>query len=204
MPLEQPDPAILQAAQRGDAKAFAWIFETYQGPIHNYVSRMLGDRPLAEDLTQEIFIRVHQSLPRFSGQSLFTSWLFQIAKNRLIDEYRSRERHPAGDVEFDDLLAAAPAVEPTGETRELVSAIWVAVAALDLPLKTPLLLRDVAGLSYLEIAEVLEINIGLVKWRIYKAREAIQNALAEAGLSPTFPTREAAQPSPRAAATAAA
>ena len=141
----------------------------------------------------------------FGGQSLFTSWLFQIAKNRLIDEYRGRERqHGAGDVEFDDLLAARPAVEPSGETREPVAAIWAAVAELEINLKMPLLLRDVAGLSYLEIAEVLEVNIGLVKWRIYKAREAIQNALAEAGLSPTFPTREAAQPSRRAAATAAA
>ena len=147
---------------------------------------------------------MHQSLGSFNGRSLFTSWLFQIAKNRLIDEYRARARHPAENVEFDDLLAARPAVEPTGETRETISAIWEAVAALDIHLKTSLLLRDVAGLSYLKIAEVLKINIGLVKWRIYKAREAIQNALAEAGLSPTFPTRAEAHPSGQTAATAAA
>ena len=204
MPLEQPAPAILLAAQRGDSAAFAWIFETYRGPIHNYVARMLGDRPLAEDLTQEIFIRVHQSLASFGGQSLFTSWLFQIAKNRLIDEYRGRERQTARETEFDDLLAARPAVEPSGETRETVAAIWAAVAELEINLKMPLLLRDVAGLSYLEIAEVLEVNIGLVKWRIYKAREAIQESLAEAGLSPSFPTRDGARPGRRAAATAAA
>ncbi len=204
MPLEQPAPAILQAAQRGDADAFAWIFETYQDPIHNYVARMLGDRLLAEDLTQEIFIRVHQSLRSFSGQSLFTSWLFQVAKNRLIDEYRGRSRQLARESGYDDQLAGTPAVEPSGETRETVAAIWTAVAALDLNLKTPLLLRDVAGLSYLEIAEVLEVNIGLVKWRIYKAREAVQEALAEAGLSPTFPTRDGARSNRRTAATAAA
>jgi RNA polymerase sigma-70 factor (ECF subfamily) len=203
VPLEQPDQAVLLAAKRGDADAFAWIFETYQVPVRSYVSRMLGDRPLAEDLTQEIFIRVHQSLKSFNGRSLFTSWLFQIAKNRLIDEFRSRDRQAGREVEYDDLLTT-PAVEPTGDTRETVSAIWAAVAALEVNLKTPLLLRDVAGLSYLEIAEVLEINNGLVKWRIYKAREAIQIALAEAGLSPTFPTRAETRPNRRAAAPAAA
>jgi RNA polymerase sigma-70 factor, ECF subfamily len=200
--LEQPDPAVLHAAQLGEADAFAWIYETYQAPIHNYVVRMLGDRSLAEDLTQEIFIRVHQSLPAFTGRSLFTSWLFQIAKNRLIDEFRSRERRPDSDIEFNDLLAGS--VEPIGDTRETVSAIWTAVAALDLQLKTTLLLRDVAGLSYLEIAETLEISVGLVKWRIFKAREAIQIALAEAGLSPTFATRDTARAKHGSAAAAAA
>jgi RNA polymerase sigma-70 factor (ECF subfamily) len=190
--LEQPAPMMLKAAQRGDASAFAWIFQTYQRPVYNYVCRTLGDRELAEDLTQEIFMRVHRSLPRFDGRCLFTSWLFQIAKNRLIDEHRGKDRRPPPELEFDDQLAAgAAAAEPTSDDRETVAAIWQAVAALDERRKSALLLRDVAGLTYLEIAEVLEIELSTVKWRIFKAREAIQEALADVGLSPAFPPKHA-------------
>ena len=186
VPLEQPDPAILKAAQRGDEQAFAWIFEAYRRPIHSYVSRMLNDDLVAEDITQEIFMRVHRSLARFDRRSLFTSWLFQIAKNRIVDEHRARARRPTTHLEPDALSVDSRTAEPSGETREIVSAIWQAVGTLDGRLKNALLLRDVAGLSYLEIAEVLEIDIGNVKWRIFKAREAVQNELAVAGLSPSY------------------
>ena len=185
MALEQPEPAILKAAQRGDEQAFAWIFEAYRRPIYNYVSRMLNDDLVAEDVTQEIFIRAHRSLARFDRKSLFTTWLFQIAKNRIVDEHRARTRRPPQVPESDELGIVLQSVEPSIETREIVSAIWQAVAALDDRLKNAVLLRDVSGLSYREIADVLGIDIGNVKWRIFKAREAIQADLAVAGLTPS-------------------
>jgi RNA polymerase sigma-70 factor, ECF subfamily len=183
--LEQPEPAILQAAQRGDEQAFASIFEAYRRPIHNYVRRTLNDDLVAEDVTQEVFIRAHRSLARFDGRSLFTSWLFQIAKNRIVDEHRVRARRPPSLRESQTVEVVSRSDEPSMETREIVAAIWQAVAALDDRLKNPLLLRDVSGLSYREIAEILGIEIGNVKWRIFKAREAIQTDLALAGLTPT-------------------
>src|SRR3954465_13106060 len=77
MPLEQPDPDVLRRAQRGDERAFAQILRAYETPIFNYVYRIVGDRALAEDLTQEVFVRVFQALPRFSLRCKFTTWLFQ-------------------------------------------------------------------------------------------------------------------------------
>jgi RNA polymerase sigma-70 factor (ECF subfamily) len=178
--LPQPDPALLRKAQRGNEEAFAQIIRQYEGVIFNYVLRIVRDRPLAEDLTQEIFFRVFRYLKRFSGQSLFTTWLFQLAKNRVIDELRALERRPR-QIE----LADAPplqAVEASADVRETVDAVWRAVGELDVDLRMALLLRDVVGLSYQEIADTLDITLATVKWRIYCARERVEAATAEEGL----------------------
>src|SRR5207344_3654592 len=90
-------------AQRGDDRAFAIIVRSYQTPVYNYVLRMVGDRSLAEDLTQEVFLRVYQGLARFSSRSKFTTWLFQVTKNRVLDELRASERRPRTTVvDIDD------------------------------------------------------------------------------------------------------
>ena len=84
MSLPQPDLAILRKAQRGDERAFAIIVRAYETPVYNYVLRLTnGDKALAEDLTQEVFLRVFQGLPRFSLRCKFTTWLFQVTKNRV-------------------------------------------------------------------------------------------------------------------------
>src|SRR5262249_59654307 len=87
--LVQPDLAVLRKAQRGDERAFTLIVRAYEQPVFNYVLRLVGDRSLAEDLTQEIFLRVFQGLPGFSLRSRFTTWLFQVTKNRVLDELRA-------------------------------------------------------------------------------------------------------------------
>ena len=94
MPLQQPDLGVLRKAQRGDERAFTLIVRTYETPIYNYVLRLVSDRALAEDLTQEVFLRVYQGLPKFSLRSKFTTWLFQVTKNRVLDELRAVERRP--------------------------------------------------------------------------------------------------------------
>src|SRR5205085_3265659 len=93
--LAQPDPGGLRKAQRGDERAFSPILRAYETPVFNYVLRLVnGDRSLAEDLTQEVFRRVCQRLPKFSARSKFTTWLFQVTKNRVLDELRAVERRP--------------------------------------------------------------------------------------------------------------
>jgi RNA polymerase sigma-70 factor, ECF subfamily len=178
--LSQPDPALLRKAQRGDQRAFSIIMRQYEGPIFNYVLKLVRDRQVAEDLTQEVFFRVFQTLPSFTSRSLFTTWLFQVTKNRVIDEVRLAERRPRSA----DLESAPPleVVDVPIERRETIDALWVAIGRLDLDLKTALLLRDVVGLSYNEIADALEITLATVKWRIYRAREEVQRALAAEGL----------------------
>src|SRR5437868_7758414 len=176
MPLEQPDPEVLRRAQRGDERAFAQILRAYETPIFNYVYRIVGDRALAEDLTQEVFVRVYQALPRFSLRCKFTTWLFQVTKNRVLDELRARERRPVSPLTLDD-IPPLESVDPPVERVETMDALWRAIEALNVDLKMALLLRDVVGLSYTEIADSLEITLATVKWRIYKAREEVQAAL---------------------------
>jgi RNA polymerase sigma-70 factor, ECF subfamily len=179
--LPQPDHGVLRKAQRGDERAFSIIVRAYQIPVYNYVLRMVGDRALAEDLTQEVFLRVFQGLPRFSLRSKFTTWLFQVTKNRVLDELRASERRPRAVVDLDE-IPPLEVVDAPLERLEAIDGVWRAVEGLSVDLKMALLLRDVVGLSYHEIADSLEITLSTVKWRIWKAREEVQLSLAREGI----------------------
>jgi RNA polymerase sigma-70 factor (ECF subfamily) len=180
--LAQPDFGVLRKAQRGDERAFSLIVRAYEVPVFNYVMRLVGDRALAEDLTQEVFIRVFQGLPKFSLRSKFTTWLFQVTKNRVLDELRASERRPRALVAIDD-APQLEVVDAPVEQVETISALWVAVDELNTDLKMALLLRDVVGLSYNEIADSLDTTLATVKWRIFKAREEVQLSLAREGIT---------------------
>ena len=205
MSLPQPDHGVLRKAQRGDERAFSIIVRTYQLPVYNYVLRMVGDRALAEDLTQEVFLRVFQGLPRFSLRSKFTTWLFQVTKNRVLDELRATERRPRAVVDLDD-IPPLEVLDAPFEQLEAIDAVWRAVERLSVDLKMALLLRDVVGLSYTEIADSLEVTLATVKWRIWKAREDVQLALAREGIEVFGQPAAAAVPevAPAAAAAVAA
>jgi RNA polymerase sigma-70 factor, ECF subfamily len=180
--LAQPDLGVLRKAQRGDERAFSLIVRAYEVPVFNYVMRLVGDRALAEDLTQEVFIRVFQGLPKFSLRSKFTTWLFQVTKNRVLDELRASERRPRSLVAIDD-APPLEVVDAPVEQLETIQALWQAVDELNTDLKMALLLRDVVGLSYNEIADSLDTTLATVKWRIFKAREEVQLALAREGIT---------------------
>ena len=171
MAIPQPDPGLIRRAQRRDTEAFRQIVSSYQSPLYNYVLRLVGgDVGLAEDLCQDILLRVYQGLPGFNSDCRFTTWLFQIAKNRVFDELRARQRRVQTPLDLDRLPNAASTDD--GETRvEQVDAVFRALAAINPDLRAALLLRDVVGLSYGEIAEALDITLATTKWRIFKARE---------------------------------
>jgi RNA polymerase sigma-70 factor (ECF subfamily) len=180
--LPQPDLAILRKAQRGDERAFSIIVRTYETPVYNYVLRLVHDRSLAEDLTQEVFFRVFQGLPKFSLRCKFTTWLFQVTKNRVLDELRANERRPRALVAIDE-IAPLEVLDAPIERLEAIDTLWRAVDALNPDLKMALLLRDVVGLPYSEIADALEVTLATVKWRIHKARDEVQLALAREGVT---------------------
>ncbi|MBA2474725.1 MAG: RNA polymerase sigma factor [Actinobacteria bacterium] len=182
MSLAQPDFGVLKKAQRGDERAFTLIVRAYEIPVFNYVLRLVGDRSLAEDLTQEVFLRVYQGLPSFSLRSKFTTWLFQVTKNRVLDELRAIERRPRATVNLED-VPPLEVLDAPFERLETIDALWRAVQQLNVDLKMALLLRDVVGLSYTEIGEALEITLATVKWRIYKAREDVQLSLSREGIT---------------------
>jgi RNA polymerase sigma-70 factor, ECF subfamily len=182
LPLSQPDLGVLRKAQRGDERAFSLILRAYETPVFNYVLRLVGDRTLAEDLTQEVFLRIFQGLPGFSSRSKFTTWLFQVTKNRVLDEVRARERRPRAACTWEDVTPFEVHEQPLDQI-ETMDALWRAVQDLDVDLKLALLLRDVVGLAYTEIADTLEITLATVKWRIYKGRQEVQLALARVGIA---------------------
>jgi RNA polymerase sigma-70 factor (ECF subfamily) len=190
--LAQLDETVVRRAQRGDQEAFALIVRAYQVPVFNYVLRLVRDRDLAEDLTQEVFLRVFHTLPSFSFRARFTTWLFTVTRYRVLDELRARER-VARPVEL-DIAEAIGRSDPPVEQAETIEAIWRAVDALSLDLKMALLLRDVSGFSYVEIAEILNTTLAMVKWRIFRAREDVQRALEQEGLVPAVrPPRSASR-----------
>jgi RNA polymerase sigma-70 factor, ECF subfamily len=190
--LPQPDFGILKRAQRGDERAFSIIVRAYETPVFNYVLRLVGDRALAEDLTQEVFLRVFQGLPSFSLRCRFTTWLFQVTKNRVLDELRAIERRPRTLVALDE-MHQLEILDPPAERVEAIDAVWRAVDDLNVDLKLALLLRDIVGLSYNEIADSLEVTLATVKWRIFKAREEVQLALAREGITYGVETPAAVQ-----------
>src|ERR671936_1771229 len=127
--LAQPDPGVLRKAQRGDERAFSLILRAYETTVFNYVLRLVnGDRTLAEDLTQEVFLRVYQGLPRFSLRCKFTTWLFQVTKNRVLDELRASERRPRYLVALED-VPPLEALDAPVEQAETVDALWRAIDA---------------------------------------------------------------------------
>src|SRR6476619_972812 len=180
--LTQPDLAILRKAQKGDERAFSILVRAYETPVFNYVLRLVGDRALAEDLTQEVFLRVYQVLPKFSLRFRFTTWLFQVTKNRVLDELRALERRPRAVMALED-APSFEVLDAPAERIEAMDAVWRAINELNVDLKMALLLRDVVGLSYTEIADSLEITLATVKWRIYKAREEVQLSMAREGIT---------------------
>ena len=174
--MEQPDPRLLRKAQRGDAHAFARIVRQYEARLFSFIFRSVQERALAEDLMQEVLLRVHESLPGFRGGS-FTTWLFEIAKNRVIDEHRSARDRLRASVPLE--LVTTPGVETTIGVEEQVEAIWAVIATLESDIRVPLLLREIAGLSYAEIAETLGLPLSTVRWRIFIARQALLSGLDE-------------------------
>jgi RNA polymerase sigma-70 factor (ECF subfamily) len=164
---------VVRGAARGEEQALDSLIRTYYVPIQTYLERVVGDATEAQDLTQEVFLRMARGLPAFEGKSKFTTWLFQIAKNLGIDYLRRREleRVPLHRVSEDS--APAPIPEHGVEESDL---LWSCIGALDVDLRSALVLRDVYGFSYKEIAEIVGATLSTVKWRIYQAREQVHAA----------------------------
>ncbi len=163
--MDDPDPATIRAAVAGDLAAFEQIVLACQGPVGRYLRRFVGDAALAEDLTQETFIRIYRRLDTYRFGSRFTTWTFQIARNAAIDALRSRERR-------DRLIDAIPPPRPAGEPG-FGAEIEAALATLSPKLRDAVLLVEVAGFTYRDAADVLGVPTGTVKSRVFQARDQL-------------------------------
>lgn len=181
------DAEIVARVQQGDKAAFDLLVLKYQHKVAKLVSRYLRDSAEVQDVTQEAFIKAYRAMAGFRGDSAFYTWLYRIAintaKNFLVSQGR---RPPNSDVDID----TAEVLDGAGELREVATpermllrdeiAERVQSAINDLPedLRTAIIMREIDGLSYEDIAQAMDCPIGTVRSRIFRAREAIERELA--------------------------
>ncbi len=187
------DQEIVEAVLAGAQHRFAELVGRYQGPIVNYVYRMLGNYDDAVDLSQDVFLKSYSALHSYRPQYPFTAWLFRIARNAAIDEIRRRRLTlvPLDEpVETEEgSMGREVAADEAGPEQlfledEFRDQLEGAIAQLPEKYREPLVLRHAAEMSYDEIAEALELPLGTVKTRIFRAREALRTGLRNVLESP--------------------
>jgi RNA polymerase sigma-70 factor (ECF subfamily) len=184
--LSDGDDKLVKRAKKGDSRAFDLLVLKYQGRVAQLVSRYVNNAAEVEDVTQEAFIKAYRALPKFRGDSAFYTWLYRIAANAAKNHLVALGRRPTTDLALDDSESyEVPGRLKDNESpdevimgQQLEAVISQAIDALPLELKAALTLREFEGLSYDEIAEVLECPIGTVRSRIFRAREAIDQKVA--------------------------
>jgi RNA polymerase sigma-70 factor (ECF subfamily) len=172
----------IQHAIDGDQSAWDIIVRTYWRRVFNVAYRFVGTYDEAEDLTQEIFLKVFRSLETFDRRANFQTWLISVSRNLCIDRYRSGRRDRevfAREIDASTVQAEAPGLNPLSrvELQDRVALLREALRALSLPLRTAVMLRDVHELSYNEIADQLGIAEGTVKSRINRGRAELARQL---------------------------
>jgi len=179
---ETTDAQLVRRVQKGDKGAFDLLVLKYQHKIVNLVMRYVRDPDLALDITQEAFLKAYRALPRFRGDSAFYTWLYRIAVNTAKNHLASVRRRPM-DIELDlqdpeqyDLHAKLKETDtPEGVTlsMELHATVEKAIDGLPEDLRTAIILRELDGMSYEEIAQTMDCPVGTVRSRIFRARDAI-------------------------------
>jgi RNA polymerase sigma-70 factor (ECF subfamily) len=185
---EEKDQDLVKRTLRGDKKAFEMIVRKYQQPLLGYVSRMVGQREMALDFTQDVFVKAYASLGTFEPRYKFSTWLFKIASNLVIDHWRKKKipsfslSEPLGR-DDDGLTLEVPDDEPsvprTFELAELRRKVETAMEKLPGSLRELFIWRHVNELSYEEMAEIKDLPIGTVKNRVFQAKEMIRRLLEE-------------------------
>ena len=180
------DAPLVERAKQGDVKAFEMLVVKYQRRIERLVGRMVRDVDLIPDIAQETFIRAYRALPQFRGDSAFYTWLYRIAVNTAKKQLMELKRDPLvtesarasrDDDDEPQRIENEPSDSATPEallaSKQIAAAVNFAVEALSEELRQAITLREIEGLSYEEIAEVMNCPIGTVRSRIFRAREAI-------------------------------
>lgn len=168
--LYEPQPTVIRAAMDGDIAAFERLVTGYQAEVWRFLTRFLGDAALAEDVAQETFLRAYLHLATFRFECKFSTWVLQIARNAALDAIRARSRRSR--VTATSPLPG-PAPDPAGAAE-----MKAALNSLSPKLREALLLVEVLGLTYQEVAEVIAVPEGTVKSRVFKARSRLVGWMA--------------------------
>ncbi len=181
------DAPLIERVKAGDVKAFEMLVVKYQRRIERLIGRMVRDVDLVPDIAQETFIRAYRAIPQFRGESAFYTWLYRIAVNTakkalmelkrdpLVTESAraSREDEDDGGSRVENELSDGETPDAVLASKQIASAVNFAIEALSDDLRQAITLREIEGLSYEEIAELMNCPIGTVRSRIFRAREAI-------------------------------
>ncbi|AOE50404.1 RNA polymerase sigma factor RpoE [Kangiella sediminilitoris] len=181
------DSELVKRVQKGDKKAFDMLVVKYQQRIMNLISRFVRDQDEVMDISQEAFIKAYRALPNFRGDSAFYTWLYRIAINTAKNFLVSQGRRPPGSdidsadaeqYEGGDALRDGGSPERLMFRDEIKSLIFKTIEELPEDLRTAIMLREIDGLSYEEIAESMDCPVGTVRSRIFRARDAIDQKIA--------------------------
>ena len=181
------DQLLVERAQRGDKKAFELLVEKYQRKLARLLSRLVRDPGEVEDVTQEAFVKAYRALPSFRGDSAFYTWLYRIgintAKNYLVATGRRAptstevDAEEAESFESGEQLRDINTPESLLLSKEIATTVNAAIESLPEELRSAIQLRELEGMSYEEIAKLMDCPIGTVRSRIFRAREAIAEQL---------------------------
>lgn len=183
--IQQEEQLIRRAAQ-GDAAAFDRLVELYSPRVYSLAYRLVDNPDDAQDIAQEAFVRVYHALPRYKGEAAFSTWLYRIVTNACYDELKRRRRRPQpfseretddDDSSRADLLPGGESPEETALRRERQQAVQQAIATLPEHFRMVLVLYDLQGCSYQEIADILHQHVGTVKSRLNRARNLLREKL---------------------------
>ena len=187
------DKKLIEKAAGGDVEAFEKIIEEYQNIVYSIALRMAGNETDAFDMAQEVFIKLYRNLSKFDGRSKLSTWIYRVASNTCLDELKKRKRirdntkslneefETADDSVVLEIKDTKPLPEEEIENSELKETLNSAILKLSDQHKEVIILRDIEGFSYEEIADITNNSVGTVKSRLSRARAALRKILKEYG-----------------------
>ena len=182
-PSEHTDLQLVQRLPAGDDDAFDELMRRYRLPVVNFVYRLLGSADEADDIAQEVFVRLYRNAGSYRPPTKFSTWLFSVARNASMDRLRWRKRHPQELLEaMEEASGVTSAVAPGGvgeevHAREIGRQVAVAVGALPEDQRTALVLAEYHGLAYEEIAQIMNCSLKSVEARLYRAKRTLRKRL---------------------------
>jgi len=174
--------ATIRRCLEGSQEAWKALVDAYARRIFSMAYQFCGSREEAEDRTQEVFLKLHGALPKYDFGKSFTAWLLTLAKNHLIDEYRRTKWEKTQRDDFDERVlahAAAGGPEESLVAKETQALVWEGLNRLSAEMRMVIVLRDLQGKSYEELAEILSLPLGTVKSRVNRARIQLAKVLEE-------------------------
>lgn len=174
---------LIIGSMERDEEAFEKLIQNYEGKIYNMCFYLLKNKEDAMDATQDVCIKIYKSIDKFKGDSKFSTWIYRITYNTCIDFIKKRKNELSYDEVIDnDDTHRDSRIEDIIESKELKLEIKRCIMKLSDDFRTIVIFRDIEGLSYQEISEILNIEVGTVKSRLNRAREALRNELIKCGI----------------------